>query len=431
MIPCPVNEEYLPYQIEGIEFARIRNSVLFGDEMGLGKTVEAIGWLNCHPEIESLLIVCPATLKVNWARELAKWLISPCVEVTIINYDMLHTLDTERVYDAVILDEAHYIKNPKALRSKHCLKIQAKNKLCLTGTPILSRPIELWHLLHFLAPELWPRGSYMKFAIRYCGAYQRRVRTHNGWRWVWDMRGATRLDELKMHLSYLMIRRMKSDVLKDLPPKRRQIIELPTVGLNSELRYELKAAATRMEDLINEYAVDVANLDGAITTAWNQMAELRHQAGLAKVAMAVDIIHDAVEASGKVVVFAHHRDVIASLRDALVDYMPAVIHGDTPQAARQGEVDRFQNDDRVKVFIGQIQAAGVGITLTAASHVIFVELDWTPGIVNQAEDRCHRIGQKNAVLVQHLALENSLDAVMAKTLVRKQSIIEKALDAKN
>jgi len=118
MIPCPLNEEYLPYQIEGIEFGRKKNSVLFGDEMGLGKTVEAIGWLNCHPEIDSLLVVCPATLKVNWARELKKWLISPCVEITIINYDMLHTLDTDKVYDVAILDEAHYIKNPKALRSR-------------------------------------------------------------------------------------------------------------------------------------------------------------------------------------------------------------------------------------------------------------------------------------------------------------------------
>lgn len=428
MIPCPINETYLPYQVEGIEFGRKRNSVLFGDEMGLGKTVEAIGWLNCHPEIETLLVVCPATLKVNWARELNKWLISPCVEITIINYDMLHTLDTDKVYDVAILDEAHYIKNPKALRSRYSRAIQAKNKLCLTGTPLLSRPIELWHLLHFLAPELWPMNSYMNFARRYCGAYQKRVPTKGGWRWVWDVNGATHLDELHTHLSYIMIRRLKSEVMEELPPKRRQIIEIPPTGLNATLREELKAAAKYVAEIIQDYSADVESLDAALTVAWNQMAELRHRAGLAKLPMAIELIHDAVEASGKVVIFAHHRDVIEGLRDALVDYHPSVIHGGTPQAARQAEVDRFQNDKSVKVFIGQIQAAGVGITLTAASHVIFVELDWVPGTVSQAEDRCHRIGQKNSVLVQHLVLENSLDAVMAKTLIRKQSIVEKTLN---
>ena len=123
-----------------------------------------------------------------------------------------------------------------------------------------------------------------------------------------------------------------------------------------------------------------------------------------------------------------NKEDVEGLREALVDYNPSVIHGGTPQAARQVEVDRFQNDKSVKVFIGQIQAAGVGITLTAASHVIFVELDWVPGTVSQAEDRCHRIGQNNYVLVQHLVLENSLDAVMAKTLIRKQSIVEKTLN---
>ena len=124
-VPCPAGLEYLPYQLEGIEFARGRNAVLFGDEPGLGKTIQAIGWLNCHPRAETLLVVCPASLKINWHRELDKWLISPCVDVTIINYDVLHKLDMTRHWDVCIIDEAHAIKNRKAKRTGLCKQIQA------------------------------------------------------------------------------------------------------------------------------------------------------------------------------------------------------------------------------------------------------------------------------------------------------------------
>lgn len=426
MIPAPVGLNYLPYQVEGIQFAKDRPACLIGDEMGLGKTIQAIGWINCHPEIETVLVVCPATLKINWARELDKWLVSPCLDITIINYDQLHKLGMYTQYDLCILDEGQYIKNRKAKRSRLCRQIQAANKIVLTGTPILNKPIELWHILHWLAPELWPMSSYMRYAIRYCGAYQKRL--YKGGRWIWFMNGATHLDELAVHLSYLMIRRLKADVLKDLPPKRRQIIELPTHGLSSDLLWRLADRKAGVQFLERDYRDDVQHLETALQLSWMEMADLRHEAGLAKVSMAIEFIHDAVEASGKVVVFAHHRDVIEALTNALVDYRPAVIHGGTSQNGRQDAVDRFQNDPNVRVFIGQIQAAGVGITLTASSHVIFVELDWTPGVMSQAEDRCHRIGQKESVLVQHLALEDSLDAYMAKALVRKQSIIEQALD---
>lgn len=421
MIPCAPGLEYLPYQEEGIEFAMNRPVCLFGDEMGLGKTIQAIGWMNCHPGLSTVLVVCPATLKINWRREMDKWLISPFVDVTITNYDQLHKLDRSKHYDLCILDEAHYIKNRKAIRSRYCRGIKATYRLALTGTPMLNRPIELWHILHWLAPEIWPMSSYMKYALRYCGAYR------NHWGWVMD--GATHLDELRMHLSYIMIRRLKKDVLKDLPPKRRQIIELPWKGVSRDLRERLKAALELVRKIESDYAHDVRKMESAIQIVWSEIAEARHEAGLAKVPMAIDLIHDAIAANGKVVVFAYHRDVIEQLNNALVDYYPAVIHGDTSLRARQCAVDRFQNDPNVKVFIGQTTAAGVGITLTAASHVIFVELDWTPGVMSQAEDRLHRIGQRESVLVQHLALEGSLDAHMAKTLVRKQSILDKALNA--
>ena len=420
-IPCPIGQEYLPYQVEGIEFAKSRNAVLFGDEPGLGKTVQAIGWLNCHPEVETLLVVCPASLKVNWRRELDKWLIDPCMEIVIINYDVLHKLDMTRRWDAVIFDEAHAVKNRKAKRSKLCKQIQASAKLALTGTPFLNRPIELWSLLNLLVPELWPASSFMKYAYRYCGAYQGK--------WGMVMDGATHLDELRQHLSYLMVRRLKADVLKQLPPKRRQIIELPKEGLSASLRARLAEASKRIEGIEDTYATDARRLEGELSVAWQDMAALRHEVGLAKVPGCLELIRDAVESSGKVIVFAHHRDVIAALGEALMEYAPAIVHGGVPVPARQGEVDRFQRDGKCRVFIGQIQAAGVGHTLTASSHVIFVELDWTPGMVSQAEDRAHRIGQKDSVLIQHVVMEGGFDARMVKALVRKQMVIEKALDA--
>ena len=242
------------------------------------------------------------------------------------------------------------------------------------------------------------------------------------------MDGATHLDELRLYLSCLMVRRLKLDVLKELPAKRRQIIELPITGLDPDLRARLVAAREHIE-LIEEYATDVRRLESKIRAAWDDMAQLRHDAGMAKVPMAISLIRDAIAASGQVVVFAYHRDVINWLEHDLAEYFPAIVHGGTPLKTRQWAVDSFQKGGS-KVFIGQIQAAGVGITLTAASHVIFLELDWTPGMMSQAEDRCHRIGQTESVLVQHLVLENSLDAHMAKTLVRKQGVAEKLLDGK-
>lgn len=411
MIACPVGQTYLPYQVEGIRFAKNRDAVLIADEMGLGKTVQAIGWLNCHPEIETALVVCPASLKINWAREMDKWLISPCVDVTIINYDVLHKHDMSAEYDVVIFDEAHYLKNKGAKRSRLARCIKAKNRVLLTGTPILNKPIELWHLLHLLDPILWPLKSYMAYALRYCAAYR------NRFGWVLD--GASHLDELRLQLEAVMIRRLKADVLKELPPKRRQIVELPAGG--TKISRMMREWSERLD-----YYSHVKGMKDPISVLWTEMASMRKEVALEKLPMAVQLIRDAVESSGQVVVFAHHHEVI----DALAKELPGsvVVDGRVPLKDRQLAVDHFQNHHS-KVFIGQIQAAGVGLTLTAASHVIFVELSWVPGEMSQAEDRCHRIGQQDSVLVQHLVLENSLDAKIAKALVRKQGVIERALDA--
>lgn len=419
MIPVPLGLKYLPFQEDAILFSKDKPSVLFADEMGLGKTVEAIGFLNEHTEIESLLVVCPATLKINWARELDAWLISPCVDVEIINYDILHKLNMNKSYDVLILDEIHYAKSRSAKRSRLCRLIKAKYKLGLTGTPLLNRPEELFHPLHLLDPITWPMSSYKKFTLRYCNA-------HMG-NWGWDVSGASHLDELQEKLAPLMIRRLKKDVLKDMPEKRWQIIELPTAGASPELRAQLKESRERVAQIEGTYAHDIKKLESALSVEWQEMAILRHEVGRFKVLMALELVGDILCSEKKVIIFAHHRDVVEELQIGLAKYFPAVIHGGTTQAMRQSAVDRFQRDVKCRVFVGNIQAAGVGITLTAASHVVFCEADWTPGIMEQAADRCHRIGQKESVLIQHLVLEGSLDAHIAKTLMKKRSVIDKVL----
>jgi SWI/SNF-related matrix-associated actin-dependent regulator 1 of chromatin subfamily A len=467
-LPAPAGLDYLPFQRAGIAFALDHPNVLFADEMGLGKTIEAIGLVNALPEIESVLVICPASLRINWQREWERWATRPMrvaiattkdaelpkADVVIVNYDILKKLRAplrSRTWDLLICDEAHYMKSNKAQRTREVLgrnvrakagagwikdpaPIPAKRLAFLTGTPILNKPIESWTLLHALAPEVFKNWKW--FTRRYCDA------SFNGY--GTDVSGASNLEELQDKArASCMVRRKKSEVLTELPPKRRQVIELPPNGCANVVKAEAKAWAAHEEALRElrarvelakasedpeDYAQAVANLRESVSAAFTEIAKLRHETALAKVPFVVEHLRDALEAGGKVVCFAHHRDVIAELAEQLADFAPAIITGATPMEARQEQVDHFQANPEARVFLGNLQAAGVGLTLTAASHVVFAELDWVPGNITQAEDRCHRIGQRSSVLVQHLVLQGSLDARMAQVIVEKQDVIDRALD---
>lgn len=456
-IPAPSGLDYLPYQRAGIAFASKRPSSLIADEMGLGKTIQAIGVANADFSVSKILVICPASLKLNWKRELEKWLTRPLdigvadarnwpnTDVVIVNYDVLKKLHSQlraAEWDLMIVDEAHYIKNAKAQRSKEVLgggkgtrkvePIKAKRRVFLTGTPIVNRPIELWPLAHSLDPNEF--DNFFGYAKRYSNA------THNGF--GWDFSGASNLDELQDRLrSTIMVRRLKKDVLTELPAKVRQVIELPANGMtraiaaerakweaSKEKLAELRAAVelAKASDNPADYDNAVEALRDAEKAEFTEMARLRHETARAKVPYVIEHIRDAMD-GGKVVVMAHHVDVVEAIQREFQDCSVAVTGGVAIED-RQAAVDAFQNDPRVTLFIGNIQAAGVGLTLTASSHVIFAELDWVPGNVTQAEDRCHRIGQHDSVLVQHLVLEGSIDAHLAKTIVRKQNVIDQALD---
>jgi len=480
-IPAPAGLDYRPFQKAGIVYAMDRVSTLIADDMGLGKTIQAAGVINADPTVTKVLVVCPATLKLNWQLELEKWMVRPLkiaivngtwpadADIAIINYDILgkwrSMIDTV-AWDLLIVDECHYVKNERALRTQAVFgkrrtgrnnsanvddshhvgnaenafqrgPIVARRRLFLTGTPIVNRPKELWPLVQALDPN-GLGANFFTFMKRYTNAH------HNGY--GWDFNGAANLEELQQRLrSSFMVRRLKSEVLTELPAKQRQVIVLAPVGaaaqraLAAERAFEAQRAAQRAADEAerdrareagdNEaFERAVARLRNNAQIAFTEMSRLRHETAVAKIPQVIEHLKDCLEDNdNKVIVFCHHHDVA----DAISEAFPgaAKITGqDGNVARRQAEKDRFQDDPACRLFIGSIRAAGVGLTLTASSHVVFAELDWTPGNITQAEDRAHRMGQENSVLVQHLVFDNSIDSKMAKMIIDKQAVLDAALN---
>jgi SWI/SNF-related matrix-associated actin-dependent regulator 1 of chromatin subfamily A len=437
-IPCPPGLKYFPFQVAGVQFMQkalaFQGGVLNADEMGIGKTIQTIGVINAG-DYKKILVLCPAIAKLTWLREMEKWLVDYYTigvaqgskwptetAVVIANYDII-ARNKEAIkatpWDLLVADECHYLKNPQALRSRTVLGdsdeqgIQARHKIFLTGTPILSRPMDIWPALNYLTPGMF--GSRVKFGLRYCNGYRDGM--------AWDFSGASNTDELQYRLrSNVMIRRLKKDVLKELPPKIRQIVEIPAAG-NAWMQKALRREMAKVQNY-RQQVRGLAHFNEAM--AMSDLAQARHETALAKAPAVVEHLQGIVASGQKVICFAWHRDVIETLAKGFTE--PAVVTGATSQTARQEAVRRFQEEESCRVFIGNILAAGTNITLTAASWVVFAELDWVPGNIKQAEDRAHRIGQTSSVYVQHLVLEGSIDAQIARVLLRKQQIIDGAVN---
>ena len=399
--------EYYKFQRQGIDWLKSHFKCILADEMGLGKTVQAIGLVNECPGIKKVLIVCPASLKLNWAKELRSWLrrdMSVAVlsgspkmgevvtaDVNIINYDILAKWGKKLRavdWDAVFYDEAHYLKNAKAQRTKVALSLNANRLVFMTGTPMTNRPCELFNI----TSKIGLFQNRKVFEVRYCDA--KLVRKF-GMR-IWDNTGSSNLDELKAKLQPVMLRRLKKDVLTDLPDKTHQIVEL--------------TGCREMFDGVEWF--DGLPKHNSVTP------DVRRLAGEAKVPAVVSHIQSVLEEKDKVIVFAHHQSVVGEIAGSLHEYNSRVITGNTPQKARHRIVEEFQTDPTVRVIVCNIQAAGVGLTLTASDVVMFAELDWVPGNMKQAEDRAHRIGQKNNVLVQYLVAPG-VDATIGEALAAK------------
>jgi SWI/SNF-related matrix-associated actin-dependent regulator 1 of chromatin subfamily A len=453
-IPAPRGLTYLPFQKAGIAFANSRNGrVLIADEMGLGKTIQALGFLNLRQEDAfPALVVCPATMKLVWQNEAEKWL-TPSRQIQIIrgknntdingqvvicNYDLLESHQEslkKKNFQTIIFDESHYIKNHKAQRTQSALAVAgtAKYALCLSGTPFLNRPIEGWTTIELLAKDKFP--DFWSYAKRYCNAHQ--VPIGRG-RCVWDMNGASNLGELgeKLRMS-IMVRRLKKDVLQELPAKQRTLIpiERERSGSNSKedkfieklknivaMKKEVKKEMTE-----EEKQAHMERLREEKSSILSEIELLKQEAVKEKLKFAVEFIRDTIEQK-KLVVFAHHNFVIEKLMKEFPS--AACIWGESSEKGRASAIERFQNDENCKLFVGSMHTASVGITLTAASDVVFLEFDWTPSIHMQAEDRCHRIGQKDSVNAYYLALNNSIDISIARILMKKQNIVDQILDEK-
>ena len=339
-----------------------------------------------------------------------------------------------RAWDIIICDEAHRVKNPKTIRYK-CLKdIETKKKIALTGTPIKIRPISIWNILRWLE-QGWAE-NWIDFVTRYCNGYQDRF--------GWTVDGSSNETELNNMLrSTCMIRRLKGEVLKDLPPKTRQIVEIESENFLDLLKEEkelMKTARTKIKELkmqkketkdgSAEYKQIADKLRECRLEQFNNISKARHSIAIKKIPYVVEHITDLSESTNKIVLFAHHRDVIESIEKQLTEIglKCVTLMGGMSDEKKQVVIDAFQEDETTNVFIGSIMACGEAITLTKSSTCVFAELDWDVGAITQCEDRLHRKTQLNNVLIHHLVVNGSLDSRMIKKMIKSQIIIDKALD---
>lgn len=463
-VPAPPGLQYKPYQKAGISYALQRKDTLIGDEPGLGKTITSLGFVNKLGTVRSVLVVGPATLSANWKIEAEKWLVgdwmifiprsgSDEVPTTsqrllvITNYEKVSNKkptplmkSLERVWDVAIFDEAHALKTPTSMRSlavlgERGLMQRAHRTLSLTGTPIENFPREIWPIAAALCPAKF--GDWWAFAKRYCGLH---LEERDG-RKTWVSTGGTHLAELQQRLrSSFMVRRLKADVLKELPPKRRQLVVLGDEEIDwaahpefkrwreiYEKAYEEALAKIEAAKTSAEYRSAVKSLEAVSGIAFQEMADFRHKSALVKLPMCTRYIDDLLAStSDSIVVFAHHNDVLEKLHKHYAE-SSVLLYGETPMPKRADAIQSFQAGEK-RIFLGSLKAAGVGITLHRACIAVFVEIDWVPATMTQAEDRLCRIGQKKMVHVIHLVLNNTLDVNMSKKVIAKQNAIDKALD---
>ncbi len=423
-----------PYQTECLrEIDGFGGRSLQALEPGLGKTLISLWWITSKPKQRlPAIVVCPLSVKWHWEREAKEKCGMEEVSVlegrkptgeklsplTILNFDIL----TGRVSElmklkpkTIIVDECQNISNQtKRTTAVRALCTGVPNVLALSGTPLVNRPIELLNTLRILRPDVPEFRSKIIYGDRFCG----RFLSH----WGWDYKGATNTDELnKLLLSTCMSRRRKVDVLPDLPPKIQDVIILP---LSNRKEYD-KANNDFLGWLQKENPSRVKK--AAKAEALIKVSYLLQLAARLKLRCMVEWINDLLAGGKKIVVFATHRKMISALSRQL-NCESVIIDGTVTGVDRQRAVDRFQTDPKIRAAICNIVAGGIGITLTAASHVVFVELDWRPGVHLQAEDRPHRIGQTGPVWIYYLVAHGTIEEKLCSVLQAKQRVLNAVLD---
>ncbi|XP_060875575.1 SWI/SNF-related matrix-associated actin-dependent regulator of chromatin subfamily A-like protein 1 [Metopolophium dirhodum] len=418
-----------PFQKLGVQFGVSKKGrCLIADDMGLGKTLQAIGIVKYYSDNFPLLIVCPSSMRYTWEEEIRlkmpnvpitgiyvlsksnEQFIDPVVVIT--SYDLMSRKKDMLLkfkFGIIVFDESHSLKSEKSARTRVALSLAMQSKQCilLSGTPALSRPIELYSQIKAIT-----RNNFMtpvEYGVRYCNGRE----TIYGW----DFSGATNMKELKTILeTQFMIRRLKSEVLKQLPQKIRNVVVLKPENI--------KARSQNMDDLetmMNNKSLNKMEVRGALLKYFNHTGE-------AKLPAICDYILNLVKDGKKFLVFAHHQKVINGICDVLENNETYYIRidGKTSSEERKCVCDQFQSEDMYRVAVLSICAANSGITLTAANLVIFAELYWNPGILTQAEDRAHRIGQAETVTIQYLLAKGTADDHIWPLIQFKLSVLNKA-----
>ncbi len=442
-----------PHQVEGIAFLLGRRRALLADDMGLGKTRQSVIAMIEAEREGPYLVICPASIKRNWAREIE--IVLPDAESVIVgpaplpptthqgwiivNYEILgKNLERLLAFDwkGVVFDEAHYLKNYQSQRSQNASKLVKEIKRdpivhALTGTPMTSRPRDLFPLLQILGHPLGK--SFLSFAKRYCDAYQ------GDFGLVAD--GASNIEELTVQLHGVMLRRTKDEVL-DLPPKMRTWLDVElhpyaiqhfnrlvqefiskfdapesidgareSVGLSSERRDEL------------DNAIDTTDLG----TGMGRITQVRRAIAFVKCRHTIKFVENALEQGEKVIIFTSFLNTMQRFQRHFKD-RAVYVSGEVPVHERQNRVDRFQNDDDIKLFIANMHIAGVGINLTAARQIVFNDLDWVPANHWQAEDRAYRIGQTGTVNVTYMIATGTVDSFVKTVLETKAALLDSIVE---
>jgi SWI/SNF-related matrix-associated actin-dependent regulator of chromatin subfamily A-like protein 1 len=420
--------ELRPFQRAGVAYVLAARNTFLADEQGLGKTVQALAALEADDAFPAV-VVCPASLKLNWKREIEHWLphrsvtvisgtgaTPPAAEITVLNYEIVHAHRVRlalREPQALVLDESHYVKNPRAKRTKAVRRLaealpKDALRLALTGTPVMNHPDELIAQLRIIG-RLAEFGSGARFARRFQGPGAEQ-RIH------WHLRRRC------------FVRRLKADVLPQLPAKRQVVVP---VALENEREYRL--AEKDVIAWLREQPLDLSELEARVAAALRaerlaQLNALKRLAARGKCGPALAWIGDFLASDEPLVVFAGHREV----QDLLVERFPDARHllGRDSAIAREAAVQAFQEPDGPQLIICSTRVGAQGITLTRASNVAFLDLEWTPAIHDQAEDRCHRIGQDDAVTAWYLLAAGTIDETMIELIARKRGIVGAVTDGR-
>jgi SWI/SNF-related matrix-associated actin-dependent regulator 1 of chromatin subfamily A len=417
----------MDHQKEAIEKLVKNKKFILADDMGLGKTTSTI-IAALETGAKKVLIVCPASLKINWEREIANYSDRPVYiaegkkfsdehDFVIVNYDILKNFhdakETEKSeimkinFDLVIMDEAHMISNPQAQRTKIANDIASKSNRVwlLSGTPMTSRPMNYYNLLNLVDSPV--AMNWMAYAKRYCNGFQFSV----GKRKVWNVTGASNLDELRERTQTHILRRLKEEVL-DLPEK----IITPVY---------LRLKSKDYEELVGEYFDwydQNPEESTSLTIQFSKLMKVRKVIAKEKIKNTIELAENIIEQGKKVIIFTNFTDTLNEIYNHF-GKSAVYLDGSCSKFHRQNSVDEFQTNDKIKVFVGNLKAAGVGITLTSAEAVIMNDLSFVPAEHSQAEDRSHRIGQKNSTSVYYPLFENTIEGAIYDILNRKKKII--------